>query len=212
MRWLAACPERPEWLDQDALNEIVGADWLRLGREWNFFHAGDARHFEREDFESAIVVHYAGNKPWNHPDAPASPIYFRHAARAEQKALWRRTANRTPVDRDFIASAYEVLLGRELDSEDVIRDRGGWPATEVLASILDSEEFAGSITRPLKAGEPLSEHLFQHRLSLRHRYWITDRLPVLPQTADAVEQAVDWPEVFRLLIADGRLMSLMGAS
>ncbi len=116
---------------------------------------------------------------------------------------------RVPVDRDFIATAYEVLLGRELDSKDVIRDRGHWPATEVLASVLGSDEFARSVLGPIRASEPLSGDLFQHRLSLRHRYWMQDRLPILPETAAAVQKAASWREVLASLVADARLASLL---
>ena len=209
MRRLAAYPERPLWLDQDALNDVLRGDWLRLDRSWNFFHAGDPVHFTQEDYEAAPIIHFAGPKPWHFREHSAAPIYFRHAARAEQKGAWRLAVDRVPVDRDFIATAYEVLLGRELDNEEVIRDRGHWPATEVLASVLGSGEFAQSIRRPIRAGEPLPEHLFEHRLSLRHRYWVQDRLPILPETAAAVQNAESWREVMASLVADARFSSLL---
>jgi lipopolysaccharide biosynthesis glycosyltransferase len=206
MQWLADCREKPVWLDQDALNAIVGADWVRLGREWNFFYAGGDGP-TREDYESARIVHFAGAKPWVDPLMICAPIYFRHLAGAHAKALWRPAVNRIPVDRDFIATLYEVLLGRELDSPEVIRDRKHWPATEVLASILKSEEFDKAVVQPLRRGESPPGHLFQHRLSVRHRYWIADRLPVLPETAAAVERAADWRGVLERLVNDSRLMS-----
>ncbi len=204
MRRLAAYPERPLWLDQDALNDVLGGDWLRLDRTWNFFHAGDPVHFTQEDYEAASIIHFAGPKPWNFPQHSAAPIYFRHVAEAMRKGAWRLVIDRVPVDRDFIATAYEVLLGRELDSEDVIRDRSHWPATDVLRSVLGSDEFARSVVQPIRAGEPLPDHLFQHRLSLRHRYWIQDRLPTLPQTALKVERAATWREVLSSLLEDTR--------
>ena len=209
MRWLAACLDRPEWLDQDALNHVIGSDWIRLGREWNFFFAGEPWNFTLEDYESSRIVHFAAAKPWHYREHVAAPIYFRHAARAERKAFWRRMINKTPVDRDFIATTYEVLLGRELDSEDVLRDRISWPATEVLVSVLGSDEFAQSVMRPIKTGEPFSDHLFKHRLSLRHRYWVQDRLPILPETALAVQKAASWRDVLSSLVGDARLMSLL---
>ena len=207
MRWLAACPERPQWLDQDALNALVKGDWIGLGREWNFFYAGGDGP-TLEDYESARIVHFAGAKPWIDPQMICAPIYFRHLAGAHAKALWRPAINRIPVDRTFIATIYTVLLGRELDSSQVIRDRMHWPASEVLTSVLGSEEFANSVIRPLDKDEPFAGHLFQDRLSLRDRYWVMDRLPLLPETKRLVEQAMDWRQLLASLVGDSRFMSL----
>lgn len=88
---LAAYERKPEWPDQDALNDVAGSDWLRLPRSWNLFYAGDPRQFTLEEYSAAQIVHFAGCKPTEpqHRGHPAIPLYDHHRARAEFK---QRTA------------------------------------------------------------------------------------------------------------------------
>ena len=83
MRRLAAYPERPTFLDQDALNNVIAGDWLRLDRSWNFFYAADPVKFEREDYDQARIAHFAGPKPWEDFGVTATQLYERHALQAQ---------------------------------------------------------------------------------------------------------------------------------
>lgn len=87
MMRLAEYDRKPEWPDQDALNEVADNDWLRLPRSWNLFYAGEPRQFTLEEYGAAQIVHFAGCKPSEEQNRghPAIPLYDHHAARAEFK-------------------------------------------------------------------------------------------------------------------------------
>ena len=85
MRRLAEYPQRPTFLDQDALNSVLAGDWLRLDRSWNFFYAADPVKFEREDYDQARIAHFAGPKPWEDFGVTPTPLYERHALQAQAR-------------------------------------------------------------------------------------------------------------------------------
>ena len=113
--------------------------------------------------------------------------------------------------RHLVAASYELFLGRELDDTRVAEERCGWPDSEILASVLGSDEFRGTVLR-LLAGEPLPGHLFMSPISVRDRYWIVEMLTVDAATAEAVMQAHDRREILVALLGDARFMRAAGMS
>ena len=74
MRWLSEQDDHPTFPDQDALNWIIGKNYHRLARVWNYFCYNDAG-FTSEDYETCKVAHFAGPKPWNDPNHPGVALY-----------------------------------------------------------------------------------------------------------------------------------------
>ena len=108
------------------------------------------------------------------------------------------------ADADFIATCYEVLLGRELDSLDVVRDRAGWPRAEVVRSIVGSAEFTEAILPCLETGLPFRSGRFAGRPSLRQRLWAAEALGLGSAASEAVEGAQDWRDLLAALSGDVR--------
>lgn len=213
MRAMAGLPQRPDFIEQDVLNEVIENDWLRLDRRWNYFHAGDDRGFGLEDFQSAFVIHYAGHKPWERPDHTAACVYESHVAASRRKidrAI--EPINSRSVDRDFLATCYEAFLGRELENEKVMRDRLHLPASEAITSIVASPEFYDNVLDSLRAGRPLPEGKFPGRPSLRQRYWAADRLGISAGAIAAVETADTWEKFLIALLSDERFAILAGTT
>jgi hypothetical protein len=207
IRRIAAFEHPPMWPDQDAFNEIVGGKWLSLDRRWNFFHAADYRGFGPADYERADIVHFSGPKPWEQPSHPAIGIYNRALGRMRQK-----TRQRSPVtgrsDRVFTATAFELLLGRPLESEAIAAERAGLSHEASLACIIGSPEFQAAVLDPLTRGDPLPDDRFGGEPSQAQRYWAIDRLPVLPHTATRLQVARRWRGVLSALAEDRLFMSL----
>ena len=85
---LASYEERPTFLDQDALNDVVSGDWLHLDRSWNFFYTDEIPMFELPDYERAAIAHFAGPKPWQWLGVTPLALYERHAWCAQEKQPW----------------------------------------------------------------------------------------------------------------------------
>jgi hypothetical protein len=115
-----------------------------------------------------------------------------------------------PGGRTFVAACYEVFLGRELDSPDVAEERGSWPVRDILRSIIGSEEFADAAAWSLRHASSFPSGIFREKLSLRHKYWICDWLPIQRSTREVVHAADDWRAVLSALVADEHLMQLAG--
>lgn len=116
--------------------------------------------------------------------------------------------NLQSAGRDFVASCYEVLLGREVDVVSVVEERGRWPAEEVLQSFLSSGEFEERIYQRLKTGRSFDASLFSSPLRMYHRYWIIDRFPLSPEVREQVKKAISWRDLLGCLISDEKFMGL----
>lgn len=82
LQWIAQASNHPRWPDQDALNAVVGNNWHRLNREWNYFHYDG--HFNPAGYERARVAHFAANpKPWDDEHHPGRPLYDRYREKVE---------------------------------------------------------------------------------------------------------------------------------
>ena len=114
--------------------------------------------------------------------------------------------------RSFVASCYEVFLGRELDSVELADERGQWPLRAILHSILTSDEFNEAVAIPLRWGLPFGEDIFADRPTLTQKLWAADRLPVGPDTLKAVMGAQHWRDLLTALVGDERLMRVADAT
>lgn len=75
--------------DQEALNAVIGDDWIALDDRWNFsanrFHA----KLQNQERGKPAIIHFAGRiKPWNVPDlGEEQDLYFLHL----DNTSWRGT-------------------------------------------------------------------------------------------------------------------------
>ena len=69
-------PEIVDWLDQDALNVVVGSDWSALPASWNWCTGGNSPG----EFTSARIIHFTEQPKPNHVDCshPAKQLFSRH--------------------------------------------------------------------------------------------------------------------------------------
>jgi lipopolysaccharide biosynthesis glycosyltransferase len=206
MQKLASFEERPMWLDQDAINELLGKEWLTLDRRWNFFHSSDYRAFTTEDYRSCDILHFAGPKPSEQPEHPGAPIYHEHVARVHQKLRHQPDAGGIGNNRVFMAMCYEILLGRQRENDAVLKSRAHFTATEFIGSIIESEEFRSAVVEPLKTGMGLPLGRFSGKPSVGQRYWAADRLPMLVHSARRVELAENWVNLLSPLLEDPHFM------
>ncbi|WP_294389623.1 glycosyltransferase [uncultured Sphingomonas sp.] len=209
MIWLADQPSKPEWPDQDALNHVVGPDWLRLDRRWNFAYCGEPHQFSYDEYSQAKIVHFSGAKPTEARDHPAVPIYDRQAEKTAERTGWNRTEN-TRVDRDFVASAYEILLGRPHESNFVIQHRLAHAAMPIINGLLTSDEFRDAVVTALRDGTALPHGRWPGKPTLRQKYWAADRLPLAPTTRIKVEEADSWLDLLATILSDERFQMMTG--
>ena len=198
---------RPHFPDQDALNYVVGNCWYRLAPLWNYFYSG-SRDFRIEDYEAAKVAHFCGGKPWNHADHGGAQLYNRHLAIYRAK-LDQAAAPTGAAARLCIANAYEVLLGRELESSGVVADRGQWPRSEILRSIVHSSEFLDNVLPALSDGR-WPQGRFPSPPGLSQRLWAAGHLPLGSETAAKLEALTTWTDVLQAILSDPTFRSTVG--
>jgi lipopolysaccharide biosynthesis glycosyltransferase len=210
MRRLASYSEPPIWPDQDALNDVVGNDWLRLNRKWNLFYAGEPQQFTPEEYRAASIVHFAGAKPTHAWDHPAIALYRHHHERFVAKTFHAKSDHEVRVDWDFIATAYEVFLGRDLETVQVVADRGHWSALAVLKSVINCFECDTTVLEPIRKKRHFQAGRHRGAPSIRQKLWAADRLPLLDATAKRVRDAEGWRDMLEALFGDERLMEWCG--
>lgn len=113
-----------------------------------------------------------------------------------------------PADQDFILTCYEVLLGRELDTFDVVRDRAGWPKAEVVQSIVGSSEFIEQVLPALETGFPFIGERFQGEPTLRQRLWAAEQLPIGEAGAHRVRASRSWRDLLTIIVSTPDLANL----
>ncbi len=201
LRWISSQDHPPPRPDRDALNAVIGDDWLRLDGGWSS-SAEEHRALTTADYDRAAVAHFAGRpKPWDFPQHAGASLYNRHHARLQEK-LSRRPRDHRSSGREFLATCYEVLLGRELEDGPVIPEREAWPAAQIVHSILESPEFRANVLRPLGQGRPFREDLFFGRPTMRQRFWAADQLPVSGPSAVRLLSAPGWSDLLSVLLSD----------
>lgn len=208
MRVLASFDPPPMWLDQDALNQVCRGKWLGLDRRWNFFHAGDQRAFDLQDYKRADIVHFSGEKPWNGHPHPAKGLWDYHVRRAAEKTIPDSRLMSARVNRVFATACYEVLLGRQAEAVDVLHNRESLTCAEFTQSLLMSSEFEEFVISPLVNHEPFQAGRFKGTPSLNHRFFAADRLPIYKHTKRSIEDASSWRSLLKALMADRHLMNL----
>ena len=114
------------------------------------------------------------------------------------------------VGRDFIASCYEIFLGRHIDDLSVADERGRWPLEEALPSITTSDEFVLNVYQPLHGSTALRTSHDRSGPSVRQRVWIIDTLPMALSTTSALAEAKDWAELLTALLSDSELCRMAG--
>jgi lipopolysaccharide biosynthesis glycosyltransferase len=179
--WLAGQEHRPQWPDQDALNEIVGHKWQRLDRTWNLAFCGGAFDPERITpayYEEANIAHFTGQtKPWNDSGHVGRPLYERYLAELQwQRRLYNAAARN--ADTNFIVTALQVFLGRDPRSVEEVAQYTGNHALAIVRSILHSEEFLAGTLVSLKLDSPFPAGAFEGELTIRHLGWVFERLPL----------------------------------
>ncbi len=140
MRRLAAYPQRPTFLDQDALNDVISGDWLRLDRTWNFFYAADPLKFELADYEQAAITHFAGPKPWEDFGVTPVSLYERHALRAQSKQPWLKPAANDLAYCKPALSSSTCYWSRVNDREQDARGANGYLLAATYGFHTDEEE------------------------------------------------------------------------
>ncbi len=145
------------------------------------------------------------------PCDPKRPDYYLGSFTFPSPGASRLQAS-SPVDRNFIANSYELFLGRDLETDDVVRDRNGWPVRNLLNSILSSTEFTSNVLLAVQQGRPFPAHLFQGRPTRRMKFWAADHLPVAPSTRESVARAEDWRELLQVLLSEPELMRQAGVT
>ena len=198
--WLAEQGEHPRFPDQDALNHVVGDCWHRLDRSWNFFFFEDER-FTTEGYEGAKIAHFAGPKPWDYADHPGAPLYNRYLTKLRAR-YEENIATGNAAGREFLATCYEVFLGRSLESDGVVHNRARWPKSAIVLSVVKSSEFADNISIPLSKGEAFASHIFASSPSIRQKFWVIDELGLRPETCHAIEGAESWSDILTLILGD----------
>ena len=200
LRWLAAQEHQPQHPDQDALNDVVGYRWYRLDRTWNWFGYQPPGTTTAE-YEGARIAHFPGHKPWDFAGHSGAPLYNRHLATLR---LRRDRLHGAPgVDsRDFIATSYEVLLGRELHPLAILQERGGWPPRDLVEAVVSSPEFIAAVRQPIERNLPFPSNRFASPPTLRQRFWAADRLGVSREAAVRIERANEWRDLLSVVLGD----------
>lgn len=205
LRWLAEQQHRPQWPDQDALNNIVGHKWHRLDRTWNRAFCGgrfDPDPITPAFYETANIAHFTGQtKPWNHAGHVGRPLYERYLAELQwQRRLYNAAAR--IADTNFVATAFQVFLGREPQSIEEIARYAGLRALAVVRAILHSEEFLAGTLVSLKLNAPFPTGTFEYEPTIRHIGWVTERLPL--RRRDSVKEAgtSTWRSILTHLLND----------
>lgn len=201
---LASYPERPTFLDQDGLNDVIGADWVRLERRWNLFYAGDPRQFTYEEFVDAPITHFAGAKPTEAPDHPAYPLWTRQVERINASVHARRGMN-AENPHVLLALAHEILLGREA-TPDMLRHVS---AAELIGDVISSAAFRGEVVDPLRHGRSLAPRPGRGP-TMGQRFYAAERLPLSADSAYHTCRAEEWRAFYGHLVRDPHFMALAG--
>ena len=102
-----------------------------------------------------------------------------------------------------VRGAYRVLLGRDVESDAVLREKVGQPLEPMIAGLMGSGEFVDRVVASLVdarhpgdrfAGLPLPDDAA----------WVRDALPVTEETAAAVVRADTWRDLLLAVFADPR--------
>jgi lipopolysaccharide biosynthesis glycosyltransferase len=86
--------------DQEALNAVIGTNWIALDDRWNY--SANPFHAKRQNpSDEPAVIHFAGRiKPWDVPDlGAAQDLYFQHL----DKTSWCGTRPRRSAKNHLVS-------------------------------------------------------------------------------------------------------------
>ncbi len=106
----------------------------------------------------------------------------------------------TPAD---VASAYRVLLGRDVESAAVVAAKASQPFSVLVGGLLSSGEFTDGIVRAISDGQAPGDR-YAGLPSPDDRLWASTRLPLTPETVEALRVAETWRDLLARLYADAR--------
>lgn len=199
--WLSQQQVQPRWLDQDALNTVVGHRWLRLDDRWNFhcLPHGSGRPLVFGDYEAARIAHFAAIKPWNDTEHAGFTLYDRYRKEVARRVELHR-AMLDHADANFVITAHEFLLADEHGGDDP-EAWAGATATEVLRRLVHSDLFIEQVMVPLALGQSLTEYR-PGEVGVRLRRWAAERLPLSDAAATCVRDTADWRAMFVAILTD----------
>jgi lipopolysaccharide biosynthesis glycosyltransferase len=201
LEWLANSASPPRWPDQDALNTIIGNDWHRLERSWNWAYWGGDGQLTTGDYERANIAHFTGQgKPWSHEDHPGRGLYTKYLREFEVRRQ-KYKMERLHVDDNFVITAVEFFLGRDGERGDIARFRAA-SSFATVAAIVQSDEFMHSVAEPLLHDRSLPAGRFTSPPSYRHRAWAAQRLPMSYHLTADVMEAKSWLGLLRDVCSD----------
>lgn len=219
LEWLIEHPHA-DLPDQDALNCTIGDCWYRLDGGWNRYLVKD-RPIALEDYEGARIAHFAHRKPWDWSEHPGAPLYNRHLSKVRAKldaSEMIEKGNRDPLwrgfvtDREFAASCYEVILGRDPETEAVLEQWVGRRIGELVGIFLTSHEFRDNAIRSVRDGSSFWDNTYNGVPSLRQRYWAADRLPMTPAGRVSLTSSKSWRELIQNILSDSAVLATYGLS
>lgn len=208
LKWLAEQKDHPVFPDQDALNLMVGVEWFRLDRSWNWFYTGlDMEPLHLEHYKNAKVAHFAAGKPWNYFFHVGKPLYEQYRRLLDER-VQQRGKLRDYADRSFIALARHVFTGKPITLEEDVLE--GERADEVLRTILLSPRFVSEALIPISFGTSLALGHQQDVPSALDLLWCADRLPVQDATRTLLLQATSWRSLLMMIVGDHRFRAATG--
>ena len=114
------------------------------------------------------------------------------------------TTQAGPVDADHetIHRAYELVLGRAPESEQVYQDLLHRPLTFVLAAFFEGPEFAENVRRPVRRHTPPGGGFFEDAPREALLVWAAETLPLTAETRPRLRAATTWARLYDVLFDD----------
>lgn len=114
------------------------------------------------------------------------------------------TTHKAPVeaDHDTIHRAYELVLGREPETEQAYETLLHRPLTFVLAAFFEGPEFADNVRRAVRRHTPPSGGFFDHAPREALLTWAAETLPLTDESRTRVSKATTWSRLYDVLFDD----------
>lgn len=106
------------------------------------------------------------------------------------------------IDRERISFAYELILGRAPESEQVFNNLTGRPLEFILAALFEGPEFAANVRRPVRRGSAPVGSCFDAPPRPELLNWAASSLPIDGPMRSSVRDARTWTQLYDRLFAD----------
>ena len=113
------------------------------------------------------------------------------------------------ADTNFIATAHELLLGREPTADEIAPYRR-MTVDQAIRAIVHSHDFVAGTLVSLKLAVPFPAGTHFGVPGARHLGFALDRLPLSGETARQVESAATWRSLLLALVRDGFFQRAFG--